>query len=428
MKKLFFILVLLFSQLLLLAQDTVKIMEYNLLNYGNYTSYCTTINNNVSDKDNYLRTIINYIKPDIFAVNELSRNTTYQDRILNSVLNINGINYYKRASYTNLSDSYTINMLFYNSIKFTLKSQHAIETNYRDINIYKLFYNSSDLSTTHDTAFINCIAVHLKAGNKDYDKDERANETIKLMNYLNDLNVSGNYLLMGDLNVYYSSEQAFQNLINYFNPHIRFYDPINEIGYWHNNSTYASYHTQSTHTSSEGCAVTGGMDDRFDYILVSNNVLYELDEVKYLTNSYKALGQDGKHFNKAINAYPVNYSVPSEVLSALYNMSDHLPVIMNLKIDKNSNSINDLNNNFETVNFQNPVKDKLNLYIKLHKAANIKIEILSLLGQSLYVKDFNKAINTFNYIIPLYNFRKGIYFLRISDMQNHRVVRKLIKN
>ena len=38
--------------------DTLKVMQYNLLNYGNNTGYCNTTNNNINDKNACIRTIL----------------------------------------------------------------------------------------------------------------------------------------------------------------------------------------------------------------------------------------------------------------------------------------------------------------------------------------------------------------------------------
>ena len=53
------------------------------------------------------------------------------------------------------------------------------------------------------------------------------------------------------------------------------------IGDWHANvgetdCEYASIHTQSTRVSSFGGGATAGMDDRFDWILVSAAILMRI--------------------------------------------------------------------------------------------------------------------------------------------------------
>ena len=91
-------------------------------------------------------------------------------------------------------------------------------------------------------------------------------------------------------------------------------------------------HTQSTrNTGSNSCFSGGGLDDRFDLIMMSGQVVEDTGAVSYIEDSYKALGNDGMHFNQDINA-GTNSSVPSAVLSALYEMSDHLPVLADLKV------------------------------------------------------------------------------------------------
>jgi hypothetical protein len=49
----------------------------------------------------------------------------------------------------------------------------------------------------------------------------------------------------------------------------------------------------------------------------------------YKPGSYVIYGNDGKHFNKAINK-PKNRVVSPEMAEALYEASDHLPVVINL--------------------------------------------------------------------------------------------------
>ena len=423
------ILLLLFNISNIKAQDTVKVMQYNLLYYGWTTGWCTSENNNISDKDGYLRKIIGYVKPDIFTVNEMGAKQSNIDHLQKNALNIN-TNKYKHATFTNYSNGGTssiVNMLYYNSDKLTLTHQDLVTTNLRDINIYKLYYNSSDLSTKKDTAFITCIVAHLKAGSTDDDKQKRAVMVKSLMDYLNSINYSGNILMMGDFNLYDSSEPAFQTLTTYDNPEIQFHDPINEIGVWHNNSFYAKYHTQATHTSGCGCPSTGGMDDRFDYILMTKNVLDGNNKVQYINGSYHGLGQNGTFFNKSLLS-STNRTIPDSIVNALYNMSDHLPVIAKLLVNQTRVSIKNLSkkNNFD-IKLTNPVYDKLKISVNnLSNSKRISVSIISILGQTIF-KRIYFTNNDSDIIIPFENVQPGIYFVKVIDGGEKCIVKKIIK-
>ncbi|MCD4665582.1 MAG: hypothetical protein K8R68_09950, partial [Bacteroidales bacterium] len=331
MKKLLLCFFLL-SNLVLYSQDTLKIMHYNLLNYGNFWGGCTTSNNNVDDKNNYLKTIINYVKPDIFTVNEISSTVSFQEYLMYGALNVDGINYYQMGDPSNQANSSIINQIYYNSEKISMHSNVGIYTYPRDIDIFKLYYNPVNKNPTGDTVFLYCVVAHLKAG-QGYET-ARANATGELMNYLSNSSASGNYLFMGDFNIYTGSEQAFQNLLFHPNQEIRFYDPLNQIGPWHENDYYPSVLTQSTQVSGD-CPSGGGLDDRFDFILASDEIINGTNQIIYIPGSYWALGQDGLHFNNALLDSPTNTSVPIGVLNSLFHMSDHLPVVMELKIDNN---------------------------------------------------------------------------------------------
>ncbi|MEZ5083738.1 MAG: hypothetical protein R2750_09850 [Bacteroidales bacterium] len=262
------IFILLVTYQIVFGQDTIRLMHYNLLNYGNYFSGCTSTNNNVNDKNEYLKVIVDYVKPDIITVNEISDDEFYHDLILTDVLNIGGINYFTRPYLPNSSNSPIMNQVYYNTQKFTLLGNTALPTNYRDIDVLKFRVNTSG---NVEDIFLNCAVAHLKAGDE---PEERGYEVNQLMNYLNNSSAAGNYTFSGDFNIYTASEPAFQNMLYYPNAAVRFYDPVNQIGSWNSNSYFAGVHTQSTHTSSN-CASGGGMDDRFDFILISDEIRME---------------------------------------------------------------------------------------------------------------------------------------------------------
>ena len=408
------------------AQDTIRIMHYNLMYYGQTTSFCTTTNNNENEKNDYLKTIFKYVKPDIFTANEIAPYSVKHQLLLDNCLNVDGVTHYKKCNLSNLSNSDLSNELFYNSDKLEFSSQYNIPTSVRDINIYKLYYKSWNLSITLDTAYVICIVMHLKAGNTPDDASERATMTNTMMNYLNSLGVKDNYIVMGDFNVYTNTEQCFQNLINYSNINMRFYDPVNELGDWNSNSYFADYHTQSTHTSSTGCFATGGLDDRFDFILISDNIKNGLDHYQYFTDSYRTIGQDGDHLNVAVN-YGANSNAPDSVVNALYGMSDHLPVTLELRVDQTV-GINEIGSPCITnIMFNNPVKDKLNLTIHLTEKSKLTLDIINIFGQQLYSKEIEVAGTIVNCIIPMSDLCGGLYFLNISDSKKNNLVRKFIK-
>lgn len=409
----------------LFSQDTIRVMHYNLMYYGQTSSYCDQTNNSYLVKDTCLKKIIAYVKPDIFTANEIAPNTSMHQHILDYCMNVDGVTHYSKGQMSNMSNTDLSNGMFYNNEKLGLISQQNIPTSVRDINIYNFYYKAWNLASTHDTAYLTCIIMHLKAGSTSGDETEREAQTTTLMNYLNTLNKKGNYLVMGDFNVYTNTEQCFQNFVNYANADIRFYDPPNMLGSWHDNGAYADYHTQSTHTSSNGCPATGGMDDRFDHILESEYIKDGIDHIQYFNGSFHPVGQDGNHFNSAINS-GTNSSAPSDIIAALYGMSDHLPITLDLRVNQTV-GINDYENNIAGVQFENPVKDNLSISVSLTKMSKLNFSIFNLLGQSVYSSETQQPETLVGYNLPVSSLDKGIYFLKITDAGNNSVTKKFIR-
>jgi hypothetical protein len=205
----------------------------------------------------------------------------------------------------------------------------------RVLDVIQFYYKDSLLSVNPDTVFFTVVAAHLKAGSAATDLADRATATAALMQHLTQRVSDPNVLLGGDFNIYKSQEAAFQNLVNHSVASERFYDPIGQLGTWANNPSYAPYHTQSTRNSNTngGCFSGGGLDDRLDQWLVSSSVKDGLGKVAYVPGSFRIFGNDGMHFNQGIDE-GTNYSVPANVRTALYTVSDHLPVMVELDIQR----------------------------------------------------------------------------------------------
>jgi hypothetical protein len=82
---------------------------------------------------------------------------------------------------------------------------------------------------------------------------------------------------------------------------------------------FANVHTQSPRVRQ----FDGGMDDRFDFVLISSYL-------SWVSGSYTAFGNDGHHFNDSINAIP-NTAVDGVTAQVLHDASDHLPVFLDLQ-------------------------------------------------------------------------------------------------
>ena len=100
----------------------------------------------------------------------------------------------------------------------------------------------------------------------------------------------------------------------------RLFDPIDRIGHWHNNSSYSDVHTQSPRTSSFGGGANGGMDDRFDWLFVSQSILDESSSMYYVDGTYWAFGNDGNHFTNVTNESGIsNFGLSLGVVASDYN-------------------------------------------------------------------------------------------------------------
>ena len=406
--------------------QTLKVMQYNLLNYGNNTGYCNTTNNNINDKNEYIRTILTAYYPDILTVCEMGRSTALPNDFLRNNLNIDGKNYWMTKPGSNTNNSSLTNCIFYNSLKLTLVHYDVAQYDTREVDVYDFKFKNDESGSI----VLTCVIAHLKAGQTNSDELKRKTMAEKTMRYLETNYRERNVLIMGDFNLYNSSEPAylaFTNRTTY--PNSYFIDPVYPygVGYWNNNSTYKDYHTQSTHSDNDSdCHSSGGLDDRFDFILMSENIYGGRDGIQYVSGSYNALGQDGRHFNKSVN-YPQNYVVSQEVADALYGNSDHLPVIMELLISENYNTNELIDNDLSYDLFPNPTNDIINLRFYQNNIGKANLLLFNTIGQTVHYEDVVVNDNLFEHTINIENLPEGLYFLKITNADGLTKTVKIIK-
>ncbi len=279
---------------------SIRVVTYNALNFGG----------NDEDRLPFFETILNDIDADILLFQEIENGMGGE--LLLSALN-NGSDDFSGSVYLNGPD--TNNILIYRNSLITFASQDTISTDLRDISEFELII---------DGTLIRFYSCHLKAstGNEYL----RLAEVTQLRNHLSQLDEGSEFIIVGDMNFYTSSEPGYQKFIaDEVNNIGRAEDLSDEVGEWHNNIDFAGVHTQSTRTNQFGGGAGGGLDDRFDFIFSS----YQLNNgigLEYIDDTITSFGNDGEHFNMSINN-GTNSAVSPEIADALYEASDHLPVI-----------------------------------------------------------------------------------------------------
>ena len=316
--------------------DSLKIISYNVMNYGiGASKSCPGLL--TFKQHEYLRTILKYDEPDILGLVKMTAipSSFTSDTVIDKVLDSVCYHCYGHSDYTKISSYYKANMLYFKTDKIGYISTTYLysDSSIADINLHKLYYKAADLATTHDTQFINIILIHNLSGSGS--SIQRNTEMTGVVSYLQKHFTSlDNFIFMGDFNTASIYEKTYQFLINPADTNFKFYDPINKTSDWANNpSDYAMFLTQSTRaTSLPDCGSSGAMTEVFDHVFPSGSLMYGTDSLKYVPGSYKVIGQDGNHVGLALTDKPKNKIVPSAVLNALYNMSNHLPVEIKLAV------------------------------------------------------------------------------------------------
>ncbi|NNL16920.1 MAG: T9SS type A sorting domain-containing protein [Flavobacteriaceae bacterium] len=394
-------------------------MFYNLLNFPTQEP---------ANRIQHLDFILNDYQPDLFMVCELNSQDG-ANSILATMQDINP-NYSMANFVLNSSDdgignqNDLQNLIFYDSSKFVLESQDQITSIFRDFNRYSLKLNTLEQST--NPLVLEVFVCHLKA--TDEDENLRLQMVNDLQSYLN--NPSNNFdsdsyvILAGDLNLYSSSEPAFQELLDNSNI-VTFVDPINRMGSWHTNINYLDVFTQSTRTTTSLGGASGGFDDRFDFIMTSDNMLTD-SQLYYVNGSYKTYGNNNNPscFNREINS--INCSGTEYSLSqrnALYNFSDHLPVTLALQTNQTLGIVPIEHQNSMLLINGNLIENELSIKVNFELISSNYIIIYNTLGQKVRTI----AIDQSSIIREdLSTLSSGLYYLMFENDQSLKPI-KFIK-
>lgn len=183
--------------------------------------------------------------------------------------------------------------------------------------------------------------VHFKAGNTATDEARRLVEAGRIRANAEALGASfWGFLIGGDMNVYTSTDDAYQKLIgSEANNGGRFFDPISRPGSWDGSSTFKFVHSQDPFNS---------MNSRFDIILLSSALVNSLG-MDYIgaygtpygvgtwdsaTHSYRIWGNDGGQNVGSPLRVTGNTMVGPDIAQSLRTVATssggHLPVFLDL--------------------------------------------------------------------------------------------------
>jgi endonuclease/exonuclease/phosphatase family metal-dependent hydrolase len=398
----------------LAAQTTLKVMHYNLLAFG---LPCQGVS--VTDKYAWLGSILNHYRPDIFTVNEIAPVSTYSEGIRQL-----SFAYTTQVAYPPLSNeasSDRVNQLFYNTALLAYGGMEIVSGGFRDINAYRLYVKAE--TQPGDTAWLYCVVAHLKAGIGEADQQTRASEALAVMNWMSSRGRGKDLLFMGDLNIAFSAEDAFQTLALNADTSIRLRDPLGLENGWAGQNN-AQHFTQSTRTASSDCGSDGGMDDRLDFILLSPSIRNQQGRFSLVPGSYKAYGNDGAAFNQQLNCAG-NTTVPAQVCANLRLMSDHLPVVLQLQSSGRSSLLPEAIPGFRYELPGQPFSGSLHFRWTSERPGAFLLEMCDLQGRSLARLQLQGSAG--EAILPAKRLPSGLYLLRVRDEAGRQLSLKVWK-
>lgn len=404
------------------GQTNIRAMFYNTLNYNSDAQS--------QNRTPYLRTILEEVAPDLFMVCELKNEIASNYLFENAVLLAN--NNFNKAEFKNSESPATglLQMVYYNSEKLELVYNEVIPTDIRDINHYT-FNIKSDQEEVPTK--IEVFVTHLKASRSASNMQKRLASIDIFTRELDRLPENSHVLFAGDFNFYTSNEPGFQKIIDENNS-IPIIDPIDRLCptfpddginyfnednydamYFWNNSSFSDVHSQSTRNSEvNGDGAGGGMDDRFDFIMMSKNFTTS-NKLIYIEGSYKTIGNNTNCYNSYVSNSNCFGTYTQELRNALYYFSDHLPISIDLEFKNNSLSLN-TEDQFTILN-SNVVHESLTIQIKnpVHQ-----VLVYNQLGQ--IVLDL-KHVNSEILKIDITHFKKGVYYVKIDKFKVQKIIK-----
>ncbi len=350
MHRIVFFVVLFFLPFIHLHTQSVEqltVVYYNVLNFPNASN--TNPDGSDAARHVYFREIIESVNADVIVLQEVKALFGVQDLV--AELNSNGT---LSKTYNHSFDYYNYgglgNAIIYNDDIIDLIDHIDMPR----VNTQQSQNGSPEWSPRANSRFIldvfstvcntdkirlEVYGAHLKGSNDNEtntnisDRDRRNLGAKDFMDYIDTIPLSRNIIFGGDLNLYAdndnggsNSEPAYITLTN-SNYNHQFTDVLG--GWVRNSASFVDKYTQSTRINQNqygNGGVSGGLDDRFDFILINESIDQDQNQISYVAGSYENMGNSG-----VLNGQATDGNHPLE--NEIQKMSDHLPVKMTLEIE-----------------------------------------------------------------------------------------------
>lgn len=401
----------LLSTFILNAQTEIKVMSYNVLNYEAGA-------NRIND----FKTVLSHYTPDLLLLQELKSNAGLQE-IVGGINEVSTDVYQSAQFVSQQSSPQSQNKLqqsiIYNTSVFELDWQSHLATNVRDINYYRLFIKDETLSTIGDTTFVYVFVTHMKSSTGSSNEQLRLEAAQFTRTFINNMVPANSHVIVaGDFNIYNNNEPAYQNLVQ-TGVDNQLIDPFASYGNWSGSSfAHKEILTQSTRSSALSDGAGGGVDDRFDFILNSQELMSGQPKLQYVAGSMKSLGNNGTCYNQNITDCSSGNPVPFNVLTAMYYLSDHIPVVMSLN-SSITLSTEEISLDDQISICPNPTSNEAT--IQLGNNGNYQIDIIDLNGRLIQSNQIKNAAT-----FQINGLNRGTYFVKVTDENGSSATKKLI--
>ena len=303
------------------ASAQIRVMSYNIAQFKGDANALSDVLQAASDDDSHgFATTVSIFLFQEVDVDDLS--------LLQSVVGSG----YTMATFTDQNDSSWggAQAMFYNATQF-------VENTSLHTDIYTGASRHADRWALNVTGYsgkrIYVYSMHLKASTGSANQETRRQGAESVRDDIATLPTDSHSIVVGDMNFYSSSEPAYNWFIAGGSGQL--VDPLGN-GYSWSGSSNALKHTQSPLLNQNGGLIGGGLDDRFDFQFLSPSML-DGGGFDLINGTYRVLGNDGNHYNGAINTgnnyyFPGDTARGNSLADLLIIASDHMPLLADYQV------------------------------------------------------------------------------------------------